>query len=91
MSWFAEFSSAHNRVNDSDCGHSDAEDAQRIRLVCDFYHERWTSNRSITAVDWSSKAGLTIVAQMDAGLIQPSHAVSRAECSGLQQEPKSCQ
>jgi hypothetical protein len=83
VSWFADLSSVHNRVNDSVGGHSDAEDAQRIRLVCDFYHERWTSNRSITAVDWSSKASLTSVAQKDAGLIQPSHAVSRAERSGL--------
>lgn len=36
----------------------DAEDAQRIRLVCDFYNDRWTANRSVTAVDWSTKVSL---------------------------------
>lgn len=34
---------------------SDGEDAQTVRLICDFFDERWTANRSITSVDWSTK------------------------------------
>lgn len=38
---------------------SDGDEGQPIRLVCDFVDDRWTRNRSITAVDWSLKVRIS--------------------------------
>jgi hypothetical protein len=39
-------------------GERDAEDSNAVKPVCVFSDDRWTTNRSITDVDWSPKVGV---------------------------------
>lgn len=35
--------------------YSDESEGQRVKLACAFADERWTTGRSVTDLDWSSK------------------------------------
>ncbi|CAD6572335.1 MAG: hypothetical protein TREMPRED_000502 [Tremellales sp. Tagirdzhanova-0007] len=47
-------------------------DGQKVKLVCAFSDERWTSGRSVTDIDWSSKFPELVVASYNKSPFMPS-------------------
>lgn len=35
--------------------YSDENSGKRVKSVCEFWDDKWSKNRSVTDVDWSSK------------------------------------
>lgn len=52
---------AHSEDASGQANSSDANEGQKLKLLCAFSDERWTNGRSVTDIDWSSKVSTATI------------------------------